>query len=79
MSILNRLKKLETTRQDSEHLYLFTWQTDEIKRIESGESIIYRNEYETEEDFKSRAETELLKIGNHKDKMLFAWADCSTF
>ena len=74
MNILNRLKKLETTEQDNEHLYIFTWQTDEIKRIESGENIIHRNDDETEEDFRSRAETELLKVKT-KNKKVFAWAD----
>ena len=75
MSILNRLKKLETTDHDHEHLFIFTWQTDEIKRIESGDYIIHRNDDETEEDFKSRAETELLKKVKTKNKKLFVWAD----
>ena len=75
MSILNRLKKLETTKHDNEHLYIFTWQADEIKRIELGDNIIHRNDDETEEDFKSRAETELLKKEKTKNKKVCAWAD----
>ena len=74
MNILNRLKKLETTKQNNEHLYIFTWQTDEIKRIESGENVILRNEAETEKYFKSRAESELLKKEKTKIKKVFAWA-----
>ena len=76
MSILNRLKKLETiVHSDELEVFLMKW-ADEVPMTKAswGNTVVYKNDDETQSEFEARAMAELKKQNQEGTiKTMYLW------